>query len=193
MVPSARPALMLVCTLALTTATRAAAAPPFPVPTPEEREALRKSHFRLTGLNAPLTEQQQTIAAAQDDVDIRKYFLDLEFIPNTRTVTGSVTITGASLVAGFQHLVLDLASNMAISAVKRGNTSLAFVRNGDLVDITLDQAFGPGQTFDVVVTYAGNPQASGFGSVSWKKRDFSALGSAFSTLSEPEGARSWWP
>ena len=193
MVPSARLALAVVCGSLLVASLPAAEPAAFPIPTREEREALRKSHFRMSGTTAPLTESQQAIAAAQDDVDVRHYFLDLEFIPNSRTVTGSVTITGASLVAGFQHLVLDFASNMNISAVKRGNTNLTFVRNGDLVDITLDQAFGTGQTFDVTVTYAGNPQASGFGSVSWRKKDFSPLGSAFSTLSEPEGARSWWP
>ena len=192
--PSARLALAAVCvaTLSITIASAAPAAT-LVIPTREEREALRKSHLRLTGFTEPLTEQQQAIALAQDDMDVQSYFLDVEFIPGNRSVSGSVTITAQSLVSGFQHLVLDLRNNMTVTQVQRGTTNLSFVRNGDLLDITLDQPFGPGQSFVVKVTYAGIPISSGFGSINWRKYPFSGLGSAVSTLSEPDGARTWWP
>src|SRR5262245_32085104 len=82
-----------------------------PYPTREQREAIRKSHVWLGTRQAPRTMQEEALLAAQDDVDIQKYFLDLDFVPTTRIVSGSVTITGKSLVAGFQHLVLDLYDN----------------------------------------------------------------------------------
>ena len=188
-------ALLCVCAGGLA----ASAAPPpppgltFPIPTPEQREAIRKGHLRLGGMTALRTPEQDAILAAQDDVDIQHYFLDVEFVPNSQSVTGSVTVTGKSLVAGFQHLVLDLAANMNVSLVQRGTTTLAYARNGDLLDITLDQAFGVDQTFTVKVTYNGVPLASGFGSINWRKYPFTQPGTAVSTLSEPEGARTWWP
>ncbi len=163
------------------------------IPTPEEREQLRKDHLRIGGMNAPLTPTESAVAAAQDDVDIQHYFIVLEFLPSTRRVNGSVTITVKSLVDNLSHLVLDLAANMAVTSVRRGLTTMVFTRPGDLIDITLDQSFNAGQTFDVQVVYNGTPDATGFGSINWQKSGSSAQGSAVSTLSEPDGARTWWP
>jgi len=165
----------------------------FPVPTQAEREQFRKSHLRIGGMSAPASLDQLAIAAAQDDVDIQHYFLVLEFIPSTRRVAGSVTIIAKSLVNGTQHLVLDLMANMTVTAVRLGLTNYAYTRPGDLIDVTLDRPYNAGETFQVQVVYNGIPDAIGFGSISWQKSNVSALGSAVSTLSEPDGARTWWP
>ncbi|HEX4823953.1 MAG TPA: M1 family aminopeptidase [Candidatus Polarisedimenticolaceae bacterium] len=170
-----------------------AAPEPLHILSPEERATLRKSHLAIAGMTLPRTPEVEAIAAAQDDVDIQHYFLDLEFVPSTQRVQGSVTITGMSLVAGFQHLVLDFASNMGIVSIFRGATQLTYTRPTNVLDILLDQPFGVGQTFVVKVNYSGVPDATGFGSISWRKTGSAAIGSAVSTLSEPEGARSWWP
>ena len=172
---------------------RAGEPDPFPVPTREEREQLRKSHMRIGGMSAPLSAEETAVAAAQDDVDIQHYWLVLEFVPSTRRVTGSVTITAKSLVNGFQHLVLDLMSNMTVTQVRLGLTNYAFTRPGNLIDVTLDRPYDAGETFQVQVLYNGIPDATGFGSISWQKTGGSALGSMVSTLSEPDGAKTWWP
>ncbi len=189
----ARVALLACLGVLASPSVRSAQTEPFPIPTPEQREQFRKSHVRLGGMSAPLTQEQSAIAAAQDDVDIQHYFLDVEFIPASRTVNGAVKVTGKSLVNGFQHLVLDLKANMIVAQCRRGATVLAFTRNGDLLDITLDLPFGPGETFIVQVLYSGVPDATGFGSISWRKYPTSPLGTAVSTLSEPDGAKTWWP
>jgi aminopeptidase N len=195
--PLAVRASIVVClALAASPAALAGPAGEFQVPTREEREAFRKSHMKLGGMTEPMAASEMALLAAQDDVDILSYLLKVEFIPTltpARSVTGTVTITGQCLVAGFQHLVLDLMSNMSVSSVRRGATNLGFVRPTNLIDITLDQPFGVGQQFTVVVTYSGVPDASGFGSINWRKTNGSALGTAVSTLSEPDGARTWWP
>ena len=165
----------------------------FPVPTQEERDELRKSHLRIAGMSAPLSADQSALASAQDDVDIQHYFLVLEFIPSMQRVTGSVTIIGKSLVDGTQHLVLDLMSDMTVTAVRLGLTPYDYARTGDLIDVTLDRPYNVGETFQVQVLYNGIPDATGFGSISWRKSGGAALGSAVSTLSEPDGARTWWP
>ena len=166
---------------------------PFPVPTLDERDQFRKSHLRLSGMNEPLTGQEVAIAAAQDDVDIQHYLVVLEFIPTTRGVTGSVTVTGTSLVNGFQHLVLDLMANMNVTIVRRSGITLTYTRPGNLIDITLDQPFNAGQNFIVQVVYNGIPDPTGFGSIDWTKFGSGTPGTMVSTLSEPDGAKSWWP
>jgi aminopeptidase N len=187
--------LVSVCLGFLTVSLTRAGEPDLPpIPSLEQRDQLRKSHVRLSGMSEPLTSEQYAIAAAQDDVDIQHYFIVLDFNEVSRSVAGSVTITGKSLVNGFQHLVLDLAANMPISLVKQNGTNLpAPVRTGNLVDITLLAPVNAGLTFTVQVNYSGTPDATGFGSISWSKTSGGTLGTAVSTLSEPDGARSWWP
>jgi len=163
------------------------------VPTFDEHDQLRKSHVRLSGMNEPPTGQEIAITAAQDDVDIQHYLVALEFIPATRVVSGSVTVTGMSKVNGFQHLVLDLASNLNVVFVRRNGVNQAFTRPGNLIDITLDQVFNPGQTFTVQVFYNGVPIPTGLGSIDWTKFGSDTPGTMVSTLSEPDGAKTWWP
>jgi len=164
--------------------------PPFP--TQEQRDKLRKGKLLRSAPEATTSPEQAALLAAQDDVDITHYFLDVEFLP-TRIVRGSVTVTGTSLVPGFQHLVLNLLDNMAVSAVARGATALSYTRSANLLDIMLDQPFDPGQSFDVKVSYNGAPLSTGFGSFGWNKYYGGALSTMAWSLSEPEGARSWWP
>jgi aminopeptidase N len=144
-------------------------------------------------MGEPLTGQEVAITAAQDDVDIQDYFLQLEFIPSNRSVTGSVTVTGKSLTNGFQHVVLDLMSNMTVGSVRQGATFLSFTRPTNLLDITLPAPLSAGQTFTVQVFYSGVPDPTGFGSISWTKFGSGTPGAMVSTLSEPSGAKTWWP
>ena len=180
------------CLLALAIAStgRAAAQAPetFPIPTREQREEVRKGHIKL-----PIQTTSQPLVGPQDSFDVQHYLIELEFVPFPgKTVAGSVTMTAKSLVPGFQHVILDLYSNMAVSSVKRGTTTLASSRVGHTIDITLDQAFGPGQEFTIKVTYSGAPQAVD-DSISWLRTAGGFAGNAVSTLSEPIGARTWWP
>ena len=172
---------------------RSAEPDPFPIPTPEEHDQFRKQHLHIAGLYAPLSDDQSALAAAQDFVDIQHYLLDVEFLPETQEVNGSVTVTATSLVNDLPRLVLDLLANMSVTKVTRGKTDLAFTHNGDLLDITLDHPIGLGESFDVQVVYKGAPDSTGFGSIGWTKYGTDPPGSMVWTLSEPNGARSWWP
>src|SRR5262245_22595286 len=95
------------CILALAIASigRAGAQDPetFPIPTPEQRAEVRKGHIKLPP-EAPL------LAGPQDNYDVQHYLIELEFVPLGKSVTGSVTMTAKSLVAGFQHVILDLSN-----------------------------------------------------------------------------------
>ena len=165
---------------------------PFPIPTPEEREAFMKGHQAWVPRIGPRTKAEAEAFAAQDDFDALHYFLDLDFNPTTRVVSGSVTIQLESRVASLTHVVLDFFDNMTISSVKRGNTNLAYTRGGNLLDVTLDAPVALGQQVSIVVSYSGQPQSTGFGSFGWNRSQFGS-GSMVWSLSEPDGARTWWP
>jgi len=177
----------LVSILVLAASAEAQEIPNFPIPTPEMREQTRKGHIRLV-------PETVSLAGPQDNYDVQHYLIDLEFVPVTRSVTGSVTITAQSLVAGLQHVILDFYTNsqITISSIKRGTTLLSYSRPTHQIDVTLDQPFGPGQTFEIKITYSGVP-VSVDDSISWQRTSGGFAGTAVSTLSEPTGARTWWP
>ena len=197
-VRSSSSACILVAALLLAPA--ALAAPPDydpPIPSRELRQSVRTKAEPVTPQPAVTSARAETLAAAQDDFDVTSYLLDLDFQPDGTTgkgtVSGSVTITAESLVDGLEHVVLDLRDNMTVSAVQRGLTLLAFTHADDLVDVALDQPFDAGEPFTIKVSYSGKPSSSGFGSIRWRKYSNSGFGEMVSTLSEPEGARDWWP
>ncbi len=167
-----------------------AQAPPYdpPYPTREQRQQLRKGGSRATPPPGP-----SAAATAQDDYEVQHYFLDLEFDPTTRLVSGSVTITLKSVVPSLTHVVLDLYDNMAVSSVVRGAATLAVTHTGNLLDVTLDTPLASGQSADLKVTYSGSPTATGFGSFGWNKYVWGGDGQMVWSLSEPDGARTWWP
>lgn len=190
--------LAALCCAALTgSPTAAAPADPseLPIPTREERERTRKPPTPRAppGTMDGADPKAAAAAAAQDDFDVTRYFLDVEFTPSSKSVGGSVTITATSRVAGFGEVILDLLDNMTVTAVTRGATALAFTHQDDLVRITLDRTFDAGQGFEIKIDYGGQPQSTGFGSIGWYKYDSTGQGNMVWTLSEPEGARTWWP
>ncbi len=180
--------------LAVTTAGADTPAPLPPIPTQAQRDALRKGGSNAPLLPGPQSPGQLAADANQDLFDVTRYFLDLEFIPSSRTVTGSVTISATSLGAGLTHVVLDLFDNLTVSQVVRGTQPLSFSRGSNLLDVTLDRSFGAGEPFEIKVTYSGVPESTGFGSFGWNKYIYppSQKNMAWS-LSEPDGARTWWP
>lgn len=165
-----------------------------PIPTPQQRDSWRKGGRWLRADLRARAAQEQALLAAQDDFDVTRYFLDLDFVPSTRTVSGSVTITATSRRNGFTNVILDLFDNMTISSVVRGTTPLVFNRSNNRVDVTLDRPFNSGESFEIKLTYSGSPQSTGFGSFGWNKYIFPPSGgNAVWSLSEPDGARTWWP
>jgi len=96
-------------------------------------------------------------------------------------------------VDGLQQVMLNLLDNMTVTSVTRGAIGLSFTHTADILDITLDQVFDAGQSFGVTVGYSGSPQGGGFGTFGWNKYPSAGDGEMVWSLSEPEGARNWWP
>ena len=161
--------------------------------TPEERDKIfgrtdpRRPSARAT------THDEIRAVTAQEDFDAKSYVLDLSFDPTTSRVSGTVTMNATSLADGLQTVPLNLLDNMTVASVVRGAIPLAFAHAGNILDITLDQPFDTGQDFQVTIDYAGSPSTSGFAALAWTKYNSSGAGQMVWSLSEPEGARNWWP
>jgi hypothetical protein len=132
-------------------------------------------------LAAPATANQQAY-------DVHYYDLDLTPNPATQVLTGTVRMK-ASVVSGpLSTADLDFYANLTVDAVTSGGVAATFSRSSDLLTVNLDRVYGNGEMMDVVVSYHGAPSAAGsFGFNVANGRNL------VWSLSEPFGARSWWP
>ncbi len=139
---------------------------------------------RLEGLRwhqAPTPEQER--------IDALAYDLDLAIDPSGATISGQVKGLFRLGQQAEQALVLDLADELAVSAVSLQGEPAPWTQADDRLTIDLGGAYAPGDTFSVVVAYGGTPPAE-YNAFVFTSHN--GLDHCFS-FSEPFGARSWWP
>ncbi len=116
--------------------------------------------------------------------------LEFTLNPSVKFITGKITTTYTAL-ANMSTLTFDFANQLTASSVKMGTTSLSFVENtnNELV-ITLPSTQATGTSATVEVTYSGVPPTNGFDAFVQTTHNGAPV---IWTLSEPFGARDWWP
>ncbi len=123
----------------------------------------------------------------QDQYDVHHYGLDLTLNSSSQNLIGSVTTTVEVTGTAISSLDLNLDAGMNVSAATSAGAATTFSRSGGILTINLDRTYNQGETAVVSVNYNGNPAGQAFG---WS----SAFGRPMTwTLSEPFGAREWWP
>jgi aminopeptidase N len=132
--------------------------------------------------------------------DVTYHKLEFTIDPEVYSIAGKVTTTYTAL-SNMNTLIFDLAkitnpgdenyaNQIVVSSVKKNNVPLTFTRNDTELIITLPTTQTTGTSATVEITYSGAPAGSGFGSfVTTEHNGVPVLW----TLSEPFGARDWWP
>jgi len=170
-----------------------AAGEPPTIPSPEERErVLMRGKAPDLRKAAPNPDQQRAMVL-QDAFDVTGYFLDLDIDEIAETITGQVTVTATSLIDGLVDVPLDLYGNMQVRWVRRDTVGLEFTHDSHVLTVRLDTPVDAGASFEFTVDYTGSPTIDGFTGFGWNKYYGGADGNAAWTLSEPDGARRWWP
>ena len=121
--------------------------------------------------------------------DITYHRLDFTVNPNFASITGKVTTTYTAL-SNMSTITFDLFNTMNVTSAKINNVNLTFNHVGDELIINLPATQSAGTQATVEVNYNGDPTASGFGSF---VKSMHGLTPVIWTLSEPFGARDWWP
>lgn len=122
--------------------------------------------------------------------DINYHMLDLDLDPNISYISGEIT-TQLTATSNTMQIIFDLAANMQVNAVNLTNgASLSFSRVGDELIVQLPNLLMAGQSISLTVDYEGNPISSGFGSFAQTTHNNRGI---IWTLSEPYGAKAWWP
>lgn len=131
-----------------------------------------------------------TTSLASPWLDATFYSLNLHVAASPLYLAGAVTIQGTCGQDFPQSLVLDLMSNMRVDSVHLGGIGVGFLQQTASLIIPVDSSYHAGDLIAVDVFYQGTPSGTGLGSFIFG----SHLGTPWIwSLSEPYGARDWWP
>ena len=124
------------------------------------------------------------------DYDIVYNRLELNVDPSVAAISGDVT---AYYVAKswMSEITFELNDNMTVSQVLQRGNPLSFTQNAnDEVVITLSEPLFATELDSLTISYSGNPTSSGFGYFEQSTHSGDPI---IWTLSEPYGAKAWWP
>ncbi|MFH1194944.1 MAG: M1 family aminopeptidase [bacterium] len=122
--------------------------------------------------------------------DVTYYKLDLNVTHNPNYLKGIVTIKARSVFNALQYVFFDLENSLTVNNVTSNGTNLLFAHNNSQINITLNEGYNIGQEFTVIIDYEGIPGNVDLGSFVFDEHQGQPL---IWTLSEPYGARYWWP
>ncbi|WP_179375593.1 M1 family aminopeptidase [Winogradskyella wichelsiae] len=122
--------------------------------------------------------------------DVKYHRLEFNIDPSVASISGNVT-TYFEAKEDMSEITFDLADNMMVSQVLQRGNALNFVQNiDDELVITLPVMQNGGVLDSLTVSYSGNPISSGFDSFEQTIHNGDPI---IWTLSEPYGAKGWWP
>ena len=129
---------------------------------------------------------------ADPRIDVVHYALDLRLHTTPPLLTGRVTVTARSLVDTLADMLLDLSAPMTVDSAfsPPAGAEAEVVRFPAGISVRLDRQYARGEEVRCTIFYHGVPQPTGFGSFIMS----SSNGWPWVwSLSQPYGARDWWP
>jgi len=130
---------------------------------------------------------QRNVNTANYDVKYHKLQWDVD--PTEASISGTVT-THFVAEEDMSSITFDMASNLTVSAVTQRGANLSFTTNSDELIITLPTTLNQGVLDSLKIAYSGNPVSTGFDSFEISTHNGTPV---LWTLSEPYGAKGWWP
>ncbi|MGG7035619.1 MAG: M1 family aminopeptidase [Flavobacterium sp.] len=121
--------------------------------------------------------------------DVTYHKLEFNVNPSANFISGVVT-TSFKALSDMTTITFDLANQLTVSSVKQNNTSLTFSQNSnnELI-INFPTTLINGNSATVEITYSGTPPSTDGSFTSSTHAGTPVL----YTLSEPFGAKDWWP
>lgn len=121
--------------------------------------------------------------------NLKYHRLELNIDPSVSFISGDITSYFVA-TSEMTTITFDLASNMTVNQVTQRGNLLPYQHNTDELIITLPSTQSFGILDSLTVSYSGNPEFSGLGSFEQNQHNGDPI---IWTLSEPYGAKAWWP
>jgi len=133
--------------------------------------------------------QGREATVASDNFDVKYYRCEWEIDPAARYINGTVTVYFVVSSAS-SSITLDLMGTLVTDSVKQRGNQLLFSQPTNALEINFSSTLNAGTLDSVSIYYKGVPANTGFGS--FIQSTHAAIPVVWS-LSEPYGARDWWP
>ncbi len=141
------------------------------------------------GLNHSRLETTGTLTGASTNFDVKYYRCEWQVDPAIRYINGKVTIYFVIAAAG-DAITLDLMSPLNVDSVKQRSTLINALHNDNTLQISFPTSITAGTLDSISIYYQGVPPNTGFGSFVLSQHAGTPV---MWSLSEPYGARDWWP
>jgi aminopeptidase N len=141
-------------------------------------------------------QAQLPLLSEETDYDVTYYNLDVDARNySAQQMSGKVDIFARSVASDLNEIVLDFCATMTLDSVYAMGVPTTYTRNGAVLRVALNQVYGIGQAVNVRIVWHGTPcNTNENPSYSFYDRPVgSHTVPSVSTLSEPFGARDWWP
>ena len=123
-------------------------------------------------------------------IHVTYYRLRLTLSPSSTLLTGDVSAKAVCVSDSVSTVQFDLAGSMRVDSVLGGGGSLPFSQFLQGFQVQLERTYHKGEIVTLDSYYRGVPAATGFGSFEFATQNGVPW---IWTLSEPYGARDWWP
>ncbi len=139
-----------------------------------------------------LMKANQIAYPGDSNYDVKYYKLDLALTYLPQNIKGAVTVNAAITANNIDTVFLDLVDTLVVDSVKLNGNITSFTHSEAKLNIDLDSTHNTGDQISIIVYYHGIPGTSGFGSFTFASTPISGHPLIY-TLSEPYGAKDWWP
>ncbi len=134
--------------------------------------------------------QKVEITTVENTYDVIHQFLDIEVDPAVQYINGVVHTTFAHENM-LEEIQMNMNHSLSIDSIIWEGRALEYqLEDPHMIRILFDSTLDPGILRTVSVYYQGAPEVSGFGS--FIKSTHNSVPVLW-TLSEPYGAKDWWP
>jgi aminopeptidase N len=140
--------------------------------------------------NSLLKTQSFYQSAASPWLDVTYYRLQLNISTVESIMEGRCTVVGTCAGDAIGSLALDLVNRMKVDSTFINGARTTFSQSTSSMSVTLDRVYRAGEMMSIDIYYEGSPLATGFGSFEFDSHNSEPW---VYTLSEPSGARDWWP
>ena len=150
-----------------------------------------------TGKILALQKRQQnerlaSVQAADNNIDVTYYKLNLGLTYSPKNIKGEVTIYAKSKTLNLSQVIIDLQNALTTDSVKIANKRVTFSHQNNQIKIQLDKNYADNQAISLIIYYHGTPADTGLGSFVFGTHN-SNKDLAIWSLSEPFGASDWFP
>ena len=137
------------------------------------------------------TENLQKSADQENTYDLKYLRLEWNVDPAIKFIQGTITSYFVAEKINFNTIKFDLSAALAVDSIKYHDALITFERlDNDILSINLPSVISQGILDSVSVYYQGIPVTTGFGSFRQELHNDVPI---IWTLSEPFGAKEWWP